>query len=381
MSKVYYRGQQLFLYTRFKDENNNLTSVINPTVTISYEKDGSITELMNSELMPMPGVVGEYYSNYTLDFDASYTFYEIEYSGDYGEGKIARVSESFHIIPKSENFTDAIKIYGFVNQAKLGYPLIGALVRVDDGNRVVYESFTNEEGSWDAFIYPGNYEFTFEKYGFIEQKFNVQIGLEHTEIQFDNVSLESESLAKKGNGVYSIGDNYITREGVPLNGLEVNAYDVFNPATSIAVDVTNNDGEWQLFLDPGLYFLRVKGTSLMDDFEQTFRLRVEDDGQFNLENLTENVGTPISGDQLSIGQGTGEKEVTDSVLDGNGNPIIDVQVCAYHKGDMNTLIAQDYTDPSGKWMLKLNAGDYVLEFYHPEFHEFQEEIKVIKLGS
>lgn len=371
MSKFYHREENLFLYVRFKDEQNKPISVVNPMVRIIYEKNGEIVPLLDwQDLVPFTS--NEYCLNYILPSDAPYTIYEIEYTGEY-DGKIARVVEDFHIIPRSESYDNAVKIYGFIHQARVGYPLIGTTVRVSlpDESKIVAESFTKEDGRWELYLYPGKYKFTFEKYGFLKEEIFAEISLEHNEIQFDNVILESEESLKKGNGVYLVTDKYITREGVPLIGLNVKAYNVFDLTSIVGEDTTNHDGEWQLFLDPGVYLLKVSGNSLMEDFEQTFRLKVNDNGEFSFEDLTENVGIPM--DDLSVGRGDGSITVTDVVKDHEGNPIVDVQVCVYFKHDLNTLIAQDYTDPSGEWEVYLNPGTYVFEFYHPEFHEYSEE--------
>ena len=77
-------------------------------------------------------------------------------------------------------------------------------------------------------------------------------------------------------------------------------------------------------------------------------------------------------EDIIIDQGQGSITVEDHINDAQGNPIVDVQVCVYRKNDINTLIAQDYTDPAGRWRVYLDQGDYIFEYYHPEFHEFQE---------
>lgn len=377
MSKIYHRGQDLFLYVQFKDEMNNPINVINPRFQISYEKEGDYHYLVEGEeLFPLNGIQGEYCYNFQLPEDAEYAMYDIEYSANTNDNKVARVSENFHIIPRSEKYQNAIKVYGFIHQAKVGYPLISASVRVEllDSSKVVSESYTNFDGRWESYLYPGEYVFTFEKFGFRSEEIIAQIGLEHNEIRFDNVTLESENDVNNGNGVFTISDSFITREGTQLEGLSVKALDVFKLGTSnevVAEDKTDENGEYRIYLDPGVYLLKVNGNSLLEDFSQTFRLRVEENGKFSSESLTQNVGIAI--DDVVVDQGNGSVTVEDYINDAMGNPIVDVQICVYRKHDLNTLIAQDYTNPAGKWTVYLEPGSYVFEYYHPEFHEFQED--------
>lgn len=380
MAKLYFRGQNLFLYVQFKDEMGNYINVINPTFRIDYEKDGEVLSYVEPQRLVQLSQRSEYMFNVPIAEDAEYSMYDIEYSAEGLDGKIARVNETFHVIPRSEQYSDTIKVYGYINQSKVGYPLISASVKISlpNDSKVVSESYTKLDGKWEAYLYPGEYKFEFNKLGFKPEIIIAQIGVEHSEIQFDNVTLDSEDITNKGNGIYTIEDNFITREGVPLNGLSIKAYNVFNLGSTMipdAEDITNSDGEYQIFLDPGMYLLKVNGNSLMEDFEQTFRLRVEDDGKFSFENLNENVAVPMN--EVIIGRGAEDsptaKIVSDYVKDLKGNPIVDVQVCVYKKNNLNDMVAQDYTNSAGEWIVYLEPGSYVLEFYHPEFHEFTEE--------
>lgn len=378
MVNIYYRGQDLFLYVQFKDEEGKPLRVVNPMFTISYEKNGEQVYLFESEdLMCLDSMNGEYYNNVIIPNKADYSIYHIEYFANlYSDiDKVAMAHETFHVISKSEKYANTVKIYGFIHQSRVGYPLIGASVEITsvDNSKMFFESHTDFEGIWEAFIYPGEYKFTFKKFGFIEEEIIAQIGSEHTELQFDNITLESESDAKRGRGIYNVSDKYVTREGVPLDNLNVKISSVFNINYPIAEDITNSDGEYQVFLDPGLYFAKVEGETVMGEFSQTFRLKVEDNGEFSFENLTNNVGLPV---ESFVGRGEDNenaKIVEDFVKDANGNPVVDVQLCVYSKNNLNTMVAQDYTDSTGRWIVWLEPGNYQFEFYHPEFHEFTEE--------
>lgn len=371
MSNLYYRGDSVFLYVQFKDESGKPINVVNPQVRILHEKNGEIIDDLEwFELVQLSQ--NEYFANYTLDHTADYATYEVIYTAEYGD-KVARVVEDFHVIPHSDSYDDVIKIYGYINHQRLSNPLSNVTVTISltDDSEIVSRTFTKDNGYWESFLYPGEYKFEFSKFGFITQEIVAQIGLEHNEIQFNNIALEAENAINNGNGVYLVTDKFITREGIPLNGLNIKAYDVFNPTVLLAEDNTDDDGEYRIFLDPGTYLMKINGLSLGENFEQVFRVKVEENGKSIFENLTSNVAVPT--EIQEIGQGTGSKTISDNVLDINGNPIIDVQVSVFLKNNLNDMLAQDYTDPSGKWEVFLDPGSYVFEFYHPDFNFITEE--------
>lgn len=377
MSSVYHRGEDLFLYVVFKDEKDRVISnIIDPTVTIVYEKN-NVEEVLISEqpLNVMSVSNAEYYFNYTLPDDADYSIYQIIYEGKY-EDQIAKVIEEFHIIPNSENYDNAIKVYGFVHQND--YPLIGVSVEVsnDIGSKIISKSYTREDGLWEVYLYPGEYNFTFSKFEFNEQTFRIQLGADYDEIQFDNVIMESEIDAKKGNGVFEISDKYTRKDGTPLNQLRVRAFSAFDLEKTYAECITNDNGEWKLFLDAGVYLLKIDGNSLAQDFDHVFRLKIDQNGKASFESLNQNIATPvIIMDDVGPGDPDAVEniEVSDIVTDANGIPIIDVQLCVYDKNNHNKLIAQSYTDVSGRWVIYIKPGNYKFEFYHPEFNEFSED--------
>lgn len=73
-------------------------------------------------------------------------------------------------------------------------------------------------------------------------------------------------------------------------------------------------------------------------------------------------------------------KIKDTVVDENGNPIVNVQVNIYHKGSHfvdSNIIMQEYTDPNGNWEFELKQGEYIIEYFHPKFNECYEEISVV----
>lgn len=374
MSQLYYRGDNVFLYVQFKTQSGGIPiSVTDVVVDIVHEKNGElIYELDQQEMSVMSGSTSEFYYSSKLKYDASYGLREVIYRGTV-DGKQASIVESFHVIPNPQFNEHVIKISGIVNQLRAGYPLIGTNVKVTNGDEIFSESFTKDDGSWECYLYPGNYTFTFTKFGFIEQEVTVQIGDEQTELTFGNIALESRSDKDKGSGMFRVTDKYTTKNNVPLNGLKVEAINILDmQSTEKPTNITNDDGEWELYLDPGMYLLKINGYSMDQDYNYTFRLKVNEDGNFQFENLSNNVA--IASDEENVSNSYGNNPVmrTDTITDVNGNPIIDVQVNVFLPNDTSKIIAQDYTSETGSWFIKLDSGTYIFEYYHPEFNTVTE---------
>lgn len=374
-SNLYRRGDTVFLYVKFKNQNGQpATNVVNPMVRIVHEKNGNIVDdLPWTNLNKFSD--SEYIYSFKIPYDADYGLREVLYVGEV-DGKIARVIEDFHIVPTSTLGDNILKITGLVHQLRTGYPLIGVNIKVTnlDDSEVFAETFTKDDGSWECYLYPGEYKFVFSKFGFKPVTQIVQIENSEngkTEFIFNNIALESELDSKKGNGIYIVNDRYVLNNGIPLNNLKVECYNILDLNSGpIAEDITNDDGEWQLYLDPGMYMLKVYGNSMNQDFDYIFRLKVEDNGEFHFENISSNIA--VANEDTNLTQGNGSIKVEDYVQDHKGNPIIDVQVNVFHPNDLNTIIAQDYTNVEGKWTVYLDPGEYVFEFYHPEFEVITE---------
>jgi hypothetical protein len=377
MSNLYYRGDTIFLYVQFTDQQGNICSADKTKVRILHDKDGTVYEDLPWKNMQQMGY-GEYFYNFKIANDADIGQYQIIYQGIV-DGQEAYVIEVFHTIARSDKYPNAIKLYGYINDIRALVPLADSNVMIYDviTNEAMYQTIANLDGYWEAYLYPGEYKFVFSQNGYNPIDITAQIGDEHTEIQFNNIGLENETASQTGNGMYPVNDRYITKHNTPLTNLVVSIANVNDPTNIIAKDTTDKDGNWQCFLNPGVYIMKLTGNALNKDFNKTFRIKVEDNGQFKFEDLTKNVASVAS--QPNIGSGDGTITVADEVKDKNGNPIIDVQVNAFKKGvvlDDKNIIAQDYTDVQGKWALQLETGNYTIEFYHPNFKVFTEERKV-----
>lgn len=364
MSKLYYRGDIIFLYVKFYDSNNNVAkNVNNPQVRILHESMGNIYEDLEwTNLKHLNR--NEYYLNYKIPEDSKYGLYDIIYYGEI-DGKEATIIETFHIINKSEQYKNAIKIYGDINDGRNKIPLSNVNVQIMTSDGLYNtESYTHENGYWESYLYPGEYICKFFKEGYKEIVTNIQLGNESTEIQFNNISMESTIPNINGNGIYEIKDSYILKNGIPLDNLKVDAYNLMEPETICATNITNNKGEWKLFLDTGYYFLKVTGNSMNQNFDKTFRLKVEDDGKYELEDMDNNKA--VAKNESYLSNGNGSQKYTDTIFDKSGNPIIDVQVVMLKN---NQPIAETYTNAAGKFEFNLDSGQYCLDIYHPSFKD------------
>lgn len=363
MSKIYNKGDKVFLYIRFVDEDNNIVANVNDVkVRILHEKNQNIYEDLEwTEMNKLSDT--EYFFNYDIPYDCDCGMYDVIYSGKI-DNKDAIMIETFHVINKSEQYNNAIKIYGYVNDSINNLPLSSVSIEISDYDQIYFtQSFTKENGYWEAYIYPGEYIVRFNKNGFFENAINIQIGNENNEVHFNNIIMESQRIKTCGNGAYEVTDSYILKNGIPLDGLNVKAYDIINPTHIIASDITDNKGRWKIYLDPGFYFLKVTGMSMGNDFDKTFRLNVSDDGKYMLDDMNDNKARIR---EEIVSQGHGEISYSDIITDKYGNPIIDVQVNIYKN---NVIIAQCYTDILGKYEVFLDHGEYEVDIYHPSFNE------------
>lgn len=366
MSKLFNKNDIVFLYVTFVDKNGNpILNINDPRVRILHEKNEQIYEdLPWTQMQQLSST--EYYYNYTIPYNADCGLYDVVYCGDVDD-KMASMVESFHVINKSEIYTDSIKLYGYITDSLNNLPLSSVSVEIISMDGIyVTQSYTKDNGYWEAYMYPGEYSCTFKKDGFNTIQTNIQIGDENNEIQFNNISLESKELKLCGNGIYKVTDSYLLKNGIPLDGLIVEAFDILNPKEVVAKSVTNNRGVWTIYLDPGFYFLKVTGKSMDQDFDKTFRLKIEDDGKYNLDDMNDNKATIMDN---YISSGNGSETYSDIITDKFGNPITDVQVTAYQSGE---IIAQTYTTSTGRYELFLDKGEYIIDIYHPSFKEICE---------
>ncbi len=366
MSKTYYKGEMIFLYVKFFDKhNNNAIEVKNPKVRILHCKDDNIYEdLPWSKLFQISN--NEYYFNHLIPYDCDCGMYDVIYYGEI-DGKVATVIENFHVIEKSEIYSSATKLYGYVNNDFNKIPLSNVDVEiVSTDNSYRTRSYSKENGYWETYLYPGDYYCIFKKEGFKEITTTIQLGNDSNEMQFNNVSLESTQKRSNGNGSCKVSEDFILKNGIPLDGLKVEAFNINNPLIQVAFDYTNNRGVWELFLDPGYYFIKITGKSMDMDFDKSLRLKITDDLEYSIEDIDNN---RAQAQDDVLGPGNGSQTYKDKITDKYENPIMDVQVNVLKD---NKLIAQTYTDAAGNYELYLDKGIYMLDIYHPSFNEIPQ---------
>ena len=285
--------------------------------------------------------------------------------------------EVFHVQQHNELYEDVVKVFGHIHTCRditMDTIIEDVRVSINDEKGVhAYQSLSNRDGIWTAYLYPGIYNFTFFKNEYDIETITAEIPDELNELPFENIVMHRTIDSSRGQGLFEVGDTYITKTGQPLNGILVEVYDSENPGLKIAEDTTDDKGTWKAFVNQGIYLLNLSGTSMGQTYTLSFRMRVDEYGKTTFEDLSNNLMTNETTPELNDGEGT--KVLSDQILDAYGNPIPDVQVNAYKPGvtlSDDTIIAQDYSDLSGKWSLKLSPGTYTIEFYHPSYKTITE---------
>ena len=345
-------------------------------VRILHDEDGTVFEDLPWTRMKYINE-NEYFYNYVIPYDSFIGQYQIIYKCEY-EDKTAYSLETFHVIAASNDYEDTVKVYGYVLHGRTSMPVEDARIDIisQDTGTKAYQSLTDREGKWEAYLYPGMYNFTIEHANFGTANISAEIGDEQNELQFSNIDLDNNDTSS-GTGMFRIFDKYITKNGTPLNNLTIDIYNSLDPTVLLVSTNTDDDGTWEAYLYDGVYLIKLDGISLGQEFKRTFRLKVSDKGEYSFEDISNN--RLYTETETEPSNGEGSILVTDSVIDRYGNPIVDVQVNAYFAGTTlsdETIVAQDYTNEHGKWSLKLNPGNYVIEYYHPEFTTFTEDKEV-----
>lgn len=357
MSKLYYKGETVFLYINFQSNN-----VVDPKVRILHEHMGDVYEDLPWTKMSKI-INGEYAAKFVIPYNCDNGIYNIFYNG-ITDGKKCQHIEQFHIIDKSKIYSDAIKLYGNITSSYDNLPLNDVEIQVRSCDGIYYtQSSSLFDGYWQTFVYPNSYNIIFKLDGFKTFETNFEIGFDSREINFGNVVLESNIKKLCGNGICEVSDSYILKNGIPLDGLQVNAMSIDNPTEIIAQDITNNRGEWKIFLDPGYYLLRVTGNSMNLEFNKVFRLKVTPELSFELDDMENN---KIQAQDEYLSNGDGPIDYEDFIYNKQGKPIPDVQVNIF-KG--STLIAECYTDMKGRYIFHLDHGKYQVSLYHPQYKE------------
>lgn len=146
---------------------------------------------------------------------------------------------------------------------------------------------------------------------------------------------------------------------------------------------TNADGEWHVFIDPGIYVFEFAGQpDNVDGFRKTNKEVTVDASPSE-----QNYGT-ISIEPTQIDEGSGSETVgwNGSVWTFGTSPTevlgeveSNVRVRAWLESDPKTtdyIKAQDYSDIDGRWTLYLDPGTYVIKYFKPRYQPSSETIVV-----
>lgn len=174
----------------------------------------------------------------------------------------------------------------------------------------------------------------------------------------DILSRGSETFAvgEPGGGA---GDNLIAVVGIihyddhlPLDRCEISAT---QGNKEVARTLSDPEGRWGLRLAPGEYILHINKEGFLARMIEI--VVPTDQAWYNLDVIE------LKTKQLSIDQGEGTRKVTDTVEGQDSEPMKNVRVRAYDVDDPKTIVAQDYTDEDGRWILYLDPGRYKIDFY------------------
>lgn len=372
-------------------------------VRILHDDDGEIFE--DLEWTPMQRMNNnEFFYNFCIPYDFDSRQYNVVYRSIYSvkyfnnktkqrltdeelknigftkrnKQKIMYARESFHVVAKRDEYEFAIKIFGIVNYQYSTLPAEDVRISIYETDLntnkeyKVYQALTDRDGSWEAYVYPGQYRICFHRLGYIDENVYTEINNESSQQPFETISLGNGS-STQGTGIFKVFDNYHTKTGQPIYGLTVQAFSISDPNTVVATDVTNDKGFWELHLNDGIYLLKVTGLFNGIDFSRKFRLKVLSDGRWFFEGLN-NI---LTDDNINdIGRGSGTFKIKDILKDRFGNPISEVQINIFSSNTTDlsdeSIIAQDYSNGSGEYIVYLNPGTYIFEYYHPNYTTYTE---------
>ena len=230
-------------------------------------------------------------------------------------------------------------------------------------------------------MYPNQYKFVFSRNGYNDEIIYTEITDDNNHLLFETISLNNGSVIQ-GNGLFRITDSFTTKTGQPLYKLHITVFDIINPTLKIAETYTDDNGIWELYLDEGFYILKINGTLENAEFNRIFRLKIQPDGTFMMDNITGNILTDSN--MPLINNGIGRLKIMDIIQDRWNNPINEVQVNVFYQNDTiceENIRAQDYTDSNGKYILFLDPGTYIFEYYHPNFNVITELKQITTDGT
>ncbi len=407
--KNYYKGDNVILYVKFPDNINvakvKVFSNINDNEIKQYlpnPEDQSDSDWENMD----KHIEGGYYKSYDIPYDCNIGKFNVIYLGlslnedltgdEFGDtndiiyniNDEIIITDSFYVNESSDygNKYNKIKIYGYIYNSQTNSTLSGCELKIynmyDDKKIKNNETTSNDIGYWESHLYPGKYRFEIKKDGFqlIDSQFDVEIGDEFTEIQFNNIGLVPIGSTSLGKGIFPVGEKYINKYGMPLDGITIEIYDI-NQINEVDLNKlyvktkTNNKGEWECYLNPGTYLLKILSEKYsIDDF---IEIKVNNEGEFSFNQLSNERKIIIKNKKTN---GNGNCFIVDNVFDDAQKPIVGCKVVARIVNGDNTngeITAYDYTDNNGEWILLLDPGEYIIEYIHGDYIYENKRLQII----
>jgi len=276
------------------------------------------------------------YQDYS-DEDGYYEFDDLE-SGEYRIRSYDNryyAYEDYFSISEGENLQNDIHldpyectVFGYVYDIDTDEPINGSRVYLwfeEDGYHSYRLDITGDEGDYNFFMSPGEYEIEVNSDGYIVSSREIEIE-EGEELQED---FYLEALCSISGIVYD-GE---TLE--PLPDLEV---DLYNNGYWVDYDYTDENGEYEVHMVPGEYTLYVRGGDRHKNFEKDFD--IDEDEHIIYDIYLEPDLTKITGYVYDLS---------------SGEPIEDasVEVANYDTWDWN----YDYTDENGYYEVYPGVGE------------------------
>lgn len=366
-----YQGDKKILYCEFKVDGESV-KVENPQVRILHEFEDKVYE--DLPWQNMTAMDEGYIYNFDTNVCETDGKYVIVYRSTYN-GKTLNEIEEFNIIPHNLESNNTIYIYGFVNDINNNRLIKNAKVKVVDceNGKTIYQTTTDEDGKWEVYIAPSDYEFKFELEGYGSRSVRVQIGDENKEIQFNNIALEKQADKALGEGLYKIEDEFTSKNHMGIANIGIEIFSSEDVDKCLITTSTDKKGKWKAFLDDGSYLLKI---TLPSGVKKKFQMTVYNDGAKSIDEIVSKESTVI---QKQVGNGNGECPLTDYVLDAHGNGIDNALVRAFIYNidtDSYELECQSYTTPEGQFNLNLNHGKYKLIVQGDGFQKVEQIINV-----
>jgi len=360
----YLKGDQIPLFTEFK-QDDKIIKVESPRVRVLQERDNQIYEVMTWKSMS-PFVEGYMYmfNSSICDYPGEYV---VVFSGKYNENTLNQL-DKFNLKIKTQSSSNQIKIYGIVNDMGDKHFLQDTKITFTNmiTGSIASETTSDYSGAWECFVYPGRFNVIFSKDRYHDKILQIQIGDEKNEIQFNTISLESQSQFNHGSGMYRVNDNFTSKNGLGIENINISIYHS-NSLDEVLVNVvTDYTGKWEVFLDDGSYVLKAQ---LPSGLIKVFDLQVQQGGEHLIKEIVSNNATTISGENTTLGSNV----ITDFVQDAHGNGIANVKLSVYKE---DKLIGNAFTLADGSFSLNLDSGTYKITCEHDNFKSYSWELKI-----